>query len=238
MNVPLIIAHTGCEGTPDNTLESCLAGKDAGAEVLEVDVQATKDGVCVLHHDDHPAFSSCTFEELKQDNPLKFEAGRSLVKLEDVLIRFKGTAVSFNLDLKNDAAALPALKLLESMDMREQIYFTGATDRVLNSPFHSRVMWNTPEKLSKLGSAVYEAAIEEICTRVKQAGCAGINVDFPSCRGSLVRIAHEYGLRVWIYTLHDITCFKMFADMGVDAVSVLDVSGAAAIRKQLITDQK
>ncbi|MDR9856264.1 glycerophosphodiester phosphodiesterase [Paenibacillus sp. VCA1] len=238
MNVPLIIAHTGCEGTPDNTLESCLAGWDAGADVLEVDVQATKDGVCVLHHDDHPAFSSCTYEELVEENPLRLEAGKRLVKLEDVLVRFKRTTASFNLDIKNDAAALPAVKLLETLDMWEQIYFTGATDRIVKTPFRARVMRNTPESLSELGSAVYEAAAEEICTRAKQAGCAGINADFPSCRDSLVRIAHEYGLRVWIYTLQDVGGLKAFADMGVDAVSVLDVSGASALRRQWAPDRE
>ncbi|MFC4602026.1 glycerophosphodiester phosphodiesterase family protein [Cohnella hongkongensis] len=43
MNDPFIIAHTGCENTPCNTLLSAQAGKSAGAELLEVDVRVTQD---------------------------------------------------------------------------------------------------------------------------------------------------------------------------------------------------
>lgn len=238
MKQPLIIAHTGCEGTPDNTLESCLAGKNAGCDILEVDVQATKDGVCVLFHDEHPAFSSFTYEELLQQNPLQLEAGRHLEKLENVLLEWKGNPVSFNLDIKNDDAALPVLELLKSLNMWDQIYFTGATDLIMDTPFHSRIMWNTPSELGEMDSAQYEAAAHDICTRVKQADCAGINVDYPSCRASLVRIAHEHDLQVWIYTLSDGTGFETFAAMNVDAVSTLDVSGLVALRIQVQQDQR
>jgi len=122
--------------------------------------------------------------------------------------------------------------------MWDQIYFTGATDLIMATPFHSRIMWNTPSELGEMNSAQYEAAAHDICTRMKQADCAGINVDYPSCRASLVRIAHEHDLQVWIYTLSDRTGFETFAAMNVDAVSTLDVSGLVALRIQVQQDQR
>lgn len=235
MRWPQIIAHTGCEGTPDNTLESSLAGRNAGAEVLEVDVRATKDGICVLYHDDHPSFAELTYEELRVKNALHLPAGSELERLETVLLEFKGQPVSFNLDLKNNEAAAPTLRLLDALDMWEQVFFTGVTDSIVNLPYRSRVMWNTPESLKNMDSASYEAIAQNICQMVKQEGYAGINVDYPSCRDYLVQCAHEHDLRVWIYTLPDSSLFRKFAEMKVDAVSTLDVSAIAALRSKMKT---
>ncbi|OQP06094.1 hypothetical protein B1691_17245, partial [Geobacillus sp. 47C-IIb] len=52
MKRPLITAHTGCMNTPPNSIESILEGIKAGADIIEVDVRATKDGVAVLLHDE------------------------------------------------------------------------------------------------------------------------------------------------------------------------------------------
>src|SRR3712207_1806426 len=49
-----IIGHRGtpsCSLHPENTLQSIRAALDAGADGVEVDVQATRDGVLVLAHD-------------------------------------------------------------------------------------------------------------------------------------------------------------------------------------------
>ncbi|MFC3746544.1 glycerophosphodiester phosphodiesterase [Paenibacillus sp. GCM10012306] len=230
MSNPLIIAHTGCEGTPYNTLESSLAGRAAGAEVLEVDVRATKDGVCVLFHDDHTAFSELTFVEIIAQNPLQLSEGSKLEQLETVLLEFKGQPVSFNLDIKNDEAVAPTLALLEKLEMWEQIYFTGATNTITNSSYRARVMWNTPETLRAMNDSEYDATAQEMCSMAKQAGYSGVNVDYPSCRPVLVQYAHEQGLRVWIYTLQDQSLFAAYEDMKVDAISTIDVSAVVSAR--------
>ncbi|KEQ21943.1 glycerophosphodiester phosphodiesterase [Paenibacillus tyrfis] len=233
MNMPLIIAHTGCEGTLDNTLESAIAGRKAGAEVLEVDVRATKDGVCVLYHDDNPWISELTYAELKARNPFMLPAGQELERLETVLLAFKGQPVLFNLDIKTDAAALPTIELLNTLKMWEQIYFTGETKTITNLPYRDRVMWNTPEALKEMNGAAYEAAVRDLCSMAKQKGFAGINVDYPSCREVLVQCAHEHGLLVWVYTLPDSGMFSAYAEMKLDAVSTLDVGATAALRERM-----
>lgn len=47
------IAHGGGQGhAPPNTLEALKRADEMGADVLEIDLQLTKDGVLILHHDD------------------------------------------------------------------------------------------------------------------------------------------------------------------------------------------
>ena len=49
---PTITAHTGCDGSVPNTIASAIAGFALGADIVEVDVRTTADGVLVLAHDD------------------------------------------------------------------------------------------------------------------------------------------------------------------------------------------
>jgi len=47
----LITAHSGCDGTPDNSLEFISHALRSGADALEVDVRAAQDGTLYLSHD-------------------------------------------------------------------------------------------------------------------------------------------------------------------------------------------
>src|SRR6185437_16288450 len=54
MTFPLAIAHRGASGhATENTLAAFARAADLGAEMWELDTQLTKDGVCVVSHDDH-----------------------------------------------------------------------------------------------------------------------------------------------------------------------------------------
>jgi len=52
LNYPLVIAHQGGDGLwPGDTMFAFQNAADMGADVLEMDVHITKDGVLVLMHD-------------------------------------------------------------------------------------------------------------------------------------------------------------------------------------------
>ena len=49
---PLVISHAACGGhAPENTLAGVRAALDIGADAIEIDVQASADGIPVLMHD-------------------------------------------------------------------------------------------------------------------------------------------------------------------------------------------
>nr|WP_309083535.1 glycerophosphodiester phosphodiesterase [Chelativorans sp.] len=51
---PLVIGHRGASGhATENTLAAFARASDLGAEMWELDAQVTRDGVCVVSHDDH-----------------------------------------------------------------------------------------------------------------------------------------------------------------------------------------
>jgi glycerophosphoryl diester phosphodiesterase len=72
--IPPVIAHRGLPfHAPENTLESFIAARDAGAKWIETDVKLTADGVPVLMHDDtldrttsgHGPVSAMTWEKMQ-----------------------------------------------------------------------------------------------------------------------------------------------------------------------------
>ncbi|MFN2603889.1 MAG: glycerophosphodiester phosphodiesterase [Gemmatimonadaceae bacterium] len=52
--IPEAIAHRGLRDSyPENSIPAFIAAVDAGADAIELDVHATRDGVVVVHHDPH-----------------------------------------------------------------------------------------------------------------------------------------------------------------------------------------
>lgn len=226
-----IIAHTGCEDTPYNSVDSCRVGYEAGAEVLEVDVRVTRDGVAVLYHDDEPDVSQYTIEEW-------VAAGyEPIEKLETVLELFAGKPVMFNLDLKTMAAYEAAFAVVDELKVWNQVYFTGVTDHLAHGDRAKHVIWNMPDLPPECSDAFYEQEVTQFCDYAKQAGFAGMNVHYTSCRPSLVKQAKERGLSVWLYTLAaDEALLRRYVDMGVDAVSVFDVTTCVEMRARWLAD--
>jgi len=86
-----IIGHRGAKGlAPENTLAAFRAGKQAGADRLELDVRRTRDGQFVVCHDKRlwrvgrsfKAVPNLTYEELQQ---LPLRGGGTVPLLRDVL---------------------------------------------------------------------------------------------------------------------------------------------------------
>ncbi|WP_028032392.1 glycerophosphodiester phosphodiesterase [Chelativorans sp. J32] len=54
LSYPLVIGHRGASGhLTENTLAAFAKASDLGAQMWELDAQVTRDGICVVSHDDH-----------------------------------------------------------------------------------------------------------------------------------------------------------------------------------------
>ena len=76
---PLVISHAACAGhAPENTLAGIRAALELGSDAIEVDVQATADGVPVLMHDltvDRTTGGTGTVASLTQKQIRALDAG-------------------------------------------------------------------------------------------------------------------------------------------------------------------
>jgi glycerophosphoryl diester phosphodiesterase len=97
----LIESHRGVEGdVPENSWSAIKLGHQLGADLIEVDVQMSQDGVPFLRHNyqlpDGRWGHDLSWNELKE---LKIE-GEPLPKLEDVLVWAREQDACLSLDLK------------------------------------------------------------------------------------------------------------------------------------------
>ena len=130
---PLAFAHRGAHlGCEENTWAAFAKAVQLGYRYIETDVQATRDGVPVLFHDDtlsrvlgiSGAVSDYPWSELAQ---MRTPAGEPLLRLEDALTDLP--RVRFNLDAKFEEAVEP---------LAEAIRRCNAVKRVCVGSFDAR----------------------------------------------------------------------------------------------------
>lgn len=112
----LVVAHRGASGTaPENTLTAIGLALEAGAQMLEIDVQITTDEQIVVFHDatlerttnGHGAINRCSSAELKKlDAGSWFDErfrGEKIPLLDEVFQLIRGKAC-INVEIKPPAA--------------------------------------------------------------------------------------------------------------------------------------
>ncbi|MEO8691550.1 MAG: glycerophosphodiester phosphodiesterase family protein [Candidatus Saccharimonas sp.] len=130
----LVIGHRGAAGlAPENTLEAIEAGIEAGADIIEIDVRATKDNKLVLIHDSRllrthhsrETVARLTYAELQthtKDKPIPL--------LSEVLDEYFGR-ILLNIELKSRGSSTLLIELLE----KKYIKKAADWDNILISSF-------------------------------------------------------------------------------------------------------
>ena len=123
----LIESHRGIEGdVPENSWPAIKLGHELGADLIEVDVQMSQDGVPFLRHNyqlpDGRWCSQLFWSELKE---LRID-GESLPLLEDVLAWARNEGANLSLDIKTffrpeGSLTKEVLRLLERTSMKDRV---------------------------------------------------------------------------------------------------------------------
>jgi glycerophosphoryl diester phosphodiesterase len=144
-----ILAHGAGQGVaPTNTLSALKTAKAQGADVLEIDVQLTKDNVLVLHHDDtldrttdlSGPVANMTWAQIAAadkggatiiEGKAFSDDDTKVARLDDALAAFTNTR--WNIEIKNDSK-MAAEQLCQSIKR------AGLTQAVLVASFHDKAM--------------------------------------------------------------------------------------------------
>ncbi|TBL72455.1 glycerophosphodiester phosphodiesterase [Paenibacillus thalictri] len=250
MTFPLITAHTGCMNTPANSLVSLEAGIAAGADVLEVDVAATKEPVAVLQHDlvvelaDRGRFklTEIGFEELKNCDIIDSHGGgvSRITPLAEILPIVKRSGKLLNLDLKDDACIAPTFELVISEDMLDQVFCSGAESRraaYLQQHYPQlKKLLNASEQLFLLHESDYMEAVRVTCEDALASCCFGINIKYTLCRPELIAHAASLGLPVYVWTVNDADEMKRMMELGVASITTKNVPALAEILKSRVPE--
>lgn len=137
----LIIGHRGARGlAPENTIAALQEGLKHGADMLEFDVQVTKDDVPVLHHDPEvkdasgqkKAIGEHTYDELRAYKP-------NLATLEEVFTQISHK-ISLYIEVKPGAYVQPIAKIIGEQLERgwrtEQLFLASKDQPTLRALHH------------------------------------------------------------------------------------------------------
>lgn len=177
-----VTAHTGCEGTADNTLESITAGAEAGADIVEIDLHFLPDGTPVLNHD-------------------KPDGSDALPTFESALEMLCGLDVKMNIDVKSTDNMAAVYSLIKKHGTESKVFFTGVEEKDVEAvkagspgiPYYLNV------KVDKKRNTDFDY-LNSLIQKVKDCGAVGINMKYTGCSPELVSLFRSEGLLVSLWT--------------------------------------
>ena len=219
---PLIIAHRGASGEfPENTLPAFAGAIEAGAQMCELDVQLTKDGVAVVIHDETvdrttdgagPVAAMTLAEVRRLDAGAKFGAafaGTRIPTLEEVLKLVHGRC-PLNVELKSPGVEREVCCLLHAHNRISDTIVSSFDWDALTAARHLE---------SALGLGVLaEAKPEAMFETALRLHAASVNPRFDLVTPPLVERAHRAGLKILVWTVDNVTDIKRLAALGVDGI--------------------
>ena len=195
-----LTAHTGCEGTKDNSLDSITVAVVAGADIVEFDLNFDKDGVAVLSHDE-PKGKIYTLEE----------AFMLLKMYKDLKI---------NIDVKKTDDLKQVIGLADKYGLTERIFFTGifpeSVDAVKESAPGITYYLNKDIDSSKKDDDEY---INELINEVVSLGACGLNINYRNCTAKLVEAFRKNDLEVSVWTVNNRFDMKKVLKLGVNNIT-------------------
>lgn len=241
-DAPTIVGHRGSGGTsPENTLAGIRDARQSGAEVTEVDVQLTADGVPFIFHDatggrtsdiaevfpDRAGdpITSFTWAELQQLDAGEYFAkrydGEKVPHLNEIARTVAGSPLSVNIEIKAPqdspgveavlAEALQTDPFWQRLIERDQVVVSSFDEAALTA-FHE-LMPDVP--LLQIATQVPE----DDATLERWAGFAdGFVTNYRFLDPADVERVKSFGLEVALYTLNSPEAVLEAADLCVDQV--------------------
>lgn len=246
MPYPRVCAHRGFNTiAPENSMPAFGAAVAMGADEIEFDLWATKDGEIVSIHD--PVLDRVsdgrgyvfehTYEELtKFDFGSKFGekyAGLKIVKFEDILKKF-ACHVVMNVHIKTFDNTTPYDKeifkkivdLIDKYDCRKYVYFMGS------ACVHAVAKELAPDICRCMGEhldAIKGEAPSTIVERAIEYGCKKVQFFRPFVSREMIEKAHANGIRCNIFWADEPEMAEEYLKMGMDTILTNDYNLIAQV---------
>ena len=241
---PLIMAHRGESGNiPENTIPALESAAGLGVDVLESDARLTKDDHIVLFHDDdltrttgeERTVRDYTLKELR-----KFDLGRNFSTDGGATFPFRGKGfrivtlseafeqfpnMTFNLDIKDAFPAAPVelARLIVQMKRKHSVIVASFTDTQLER--FRQILPDVPTSAhpGEVKRFVFSSKIG--LPRIKRENIHYKAFQVPIKSGPLtivtkkfVKMAHEKGVAVHVWTINDEPTMNRLLDLGIDGI--------------------
>ena len=231
---PYTIAHRGHSGLyPENTLLAFQKAIEAGADWIEFDVVATRDGSVVVSHDTRVgrrtngsgSIASMTLAQIKQlDAGVRSGAafaGETIPTLEETLTFFQSQPVRLCIEIKGDSPAEfieTARKTVAILQRRAYL------QRVVISSFNPECLlaiksWE-PLLSTSLDPDRQDGTYTpwQLCQQVLGCHANFLLHRHDTLTHDIVDEAHQHGFSLWTWTVNDPESMRRAIALGVDAL--------------------
>jgi glycerophosphoryl diester phosphodiesterase len=211
----LIIAHRGASAyEPENTLRSVKRALELGADMVEVDVRASRDGHIVVMHDatvDRTTngkgyVKDMTLRELKK---LNAGLGERVPTLQEVAELISGKA-QLVVEIKVPRIEKKVLQIVKENELERDVLITSFYHPIL-------------KKVKELNSNIRTGAI--VASRPIKTAQLAMDADsdalFPKhvyVDSQMVEEAHRHDLAVYPWTVDDLNAIEPLIGMGVNGI--------------------
>lgn len=210
-----ITAHTACENTDFDSLESIIVGLESGANAVEFDIRFLSDGTPILSHD---------------------ETNKSIdsVTLEDALKLLTSYTCKINIDLKEISFLDKVEELVKLYGLEERSYFTGVSEGKIETVKRLAPNINFYLNISLSLLQKYDNDYITFIGRLAlEYGAIGINLQHGDITKNTVALWHKQNLLVSVYTVNDNFNINKTLYNGVDNITSLMPSRVATIVNSL-----
>ncbi len=238
-----VLAHRGDSSAyPENTMPSFRSAWEMGVDVIETDLHLTRDGVCVVWHDetvDRNTDGAGKIRDMSWDYLKKLDAGYSFTQDNGETFPFRGQGIRmvrltellrelpearFNLDLKTETPEL-------AEEFIRIIRKTGAEERVLAASFLDPPIRRIRQALPGTATSLprRELNLTYILYRLRLLGLKrrfqGESLPLPEFHEGrriitpgFIKAIHRKGLQIHVWTINEEEEMTRFLDWGVDGI--------------------
>jgi glycerophosphoryl diester phosphodiesterase len=218
-----VLAHRGGSiESSENTIESFKYSISLGCNYIETDVQLSSDGKPYIFHDEdlnRLAGINKTFNDLHSSeiDEIKLFNEHKIPLLEEVLLKFPETY--FQIDVKTDEVALPALKVIYDLEAQDRVCiasFSSERLETVRNKYPDICISMGPKEILKLLLASfgrYRGTVPGDCLQIPiyQYGIKLVTKRF-------VNFVQSKDLKVIVWTINKPEEMKKLIELEVDGI--------------------
>jgi glycerophosphoryl diester phosphodiesterase len=230
---PLIIAHRGDSAhRPENTKAAFVRAVEVGAEMVELDVQLTRDGHVVIIHDDTVDRTTngegkvgdltlAQIRSLSAGYPDRFGsafASERIPQLVEALELLRGRARAL-IEIKTESVSSDHEGGIEARTVAE-IQRLGMTQEVALISFDRRALLRARECAPEIarGHLFLQAAPAQVVEGAREVDCSVVMPEKGMLSEELCELAREAGLKVATWVVDDVGELRSLVRLGLYGV--------------------
>ena len=206
---PIQIAHRGDSNLyKDNTKESFLSAVKNNFDMIELDIQLTKDNKIIIYHDiylNKTLIKDLTYEKI-------YNIDNTLLLFEDLFTIIDISKIKIYIDIKGSIDIIPYLHTILQKQTVDNIYI-GCFNMLLLNELHKR---NNNYKLGLITSNLFKE--QDLLMFIKRYHLTFFCYCWEELNNNIINFLHNHNILVYTYTCTDNKIYSLIKKFNVDGI--------------------